>query len=186
MSTCVWTTSVIGWFLEEHWTAYMEIPAECLNSCFITGSCWLAFVQKNQFLFPRPSLLSAFISLAVWKGWAGSGCLRQQGCSKCRVSQAETRGTVKLWTHLQEANGASRWICYIAPLDTLSLYGCESACLTGRLSASVPCMWRSVLSHFLLFTFSHSPSLPLSVSHCLSRPYSLIVSLYLALLQPLR
>lgn len=39
-------------------------------------------------------------------------------------------------------------------------------------------MWQSVLSHFY-YLLSHTPSLPLSVSHCLSLPYSLIVSLYL-------
>lgn len=44
------------------------------------------------------------------------------------------------------------------------------------------CGKRPVPFYYLL---SHSPTLPLSVSNCLSMPYSLIVSLYLALLQPL-
>lgn len=55
--------------------------------------------------------------------------------------------------------GPLGWSCYIPPLNTVCLYVNLPVCPTIGPSASIPCMWRSVLSHFY-YLLSHTPSGP--------------------------
>lgn len=161
----------------------MEIPAECLNSDFITQFCWLAFALEIDFLslslFLRPPFLPSSLRLLEEVEQAMGG-FRLQRCSKCRVSQTETCGTVQLWTHLQEATGMK--LLHSPTQHCLSV--CKSVKLFVRLFL-LPVCGKASCPIFTIY-FLTLPASPLSVSHCLSLPYSLIVSLYLALLQPLR
>lgn len=166
------------YILEEHWEADMEIPAECLNSYFITQFCWLAFVLKIDFLSLSLFLGLPFLpsSLRVLEEVElTTGCFRLQRCSKCRVSQTETRGTVQLWTHLQEATEALGWSCFIPSLNTVCLY----VNLSTRLSVCFCSLYVvQRLVPFLLFTFSHSqppPSLYPTVCPCLTHWLSLYI-----------
>lgn len=143
----------------QNWRVVMEITAECLNSRFIAPFfCWLAFALEIDFFslsFPFPPSLPSSRRLLEEVEQAAAACFRLQRCSKCRVSQTETHGSVQLWTHLQEASErGTRMKLLHSPTRR-----CLSVCKSNCLSASVASTWRSVSSHFY-YLLSHTPCLP--------------------------
>lgn len=161
----------------------MEIPPKCLNSYFITIFCWLAFPLQIDFCSLSLFFCVLHLFLHLWA--AGGNFWLQRACGECRVGGWRPVGLLKIGhIYRKWMWRALGWSGYIPPLNIVCLHVNLPACPATSLSASVPCMWRSVLSR-LYYLLSHTPSLPHFVAHCLSPPFSLIVSLYLAALQPL-
>lgn len=167
----------------------MEITAECLNSCFITLFFLLTCIcSRNWFFF---SALPFFPFFFFFLGLHLSGCLKRLSRQRVVSGYKDVVNVESVrprpegafsYGHIyrKQASAAPGWSCYIPLLNAVCLYVNLTVCLLlfpECSEASCPI--------FIIY-FLTLPASPLSVSHRLSLPNSLIVSLYHVLLQPLR
>lgn len=160
-----------------------EITADCLNSHFIPLFLLTCICFRNGFFFSLWPFLPLGLHLCLHVSGCLEGLSRQRVVSGYRdvVSVESVRlgpmGTMDTF-YWKQASGTPEWRSYTPLLYTVCMYVNLNVCFHSLYVGKRP-----VPFYYLL---SHSPTLPLSVFNCLSMPYSSIVSLYLALLQPLR
>lgn len=137
ISRCIQTNGVIGRFLYiwgEHWTADMEITAECLNSHFITPfllTCicsrnWFFFLSVfSFFFFPLPSSLRLLEEVEQAAAVSGYRDVVSVESVRLRPVGAFSYGHI----YRKPASGAVGWSCYVPPLNAVCLYVNLTVCL---------------------------------------------------------
>lgn len=135
-----------------------------LKQLFHLGFLLTCICPRNWFSFLCPfffssSGLPSCLGLLEEVERAGGG-FRLHLCSKCRVCQAEARGTAQLWEDLQEES--TRMKLLHSPTQH-RLPACKSARLSNRLSVCFYCLYvaKRIVSFFTIYflTLPASPTL---------------------------